>query len=77
MIGYVTVGTNDFGKALAFYDALFDTIGINRLWNADHMAAWGASRAAPALSIVLSHDGSGHRRQRHNGRAQGSRPCAS
>jgi hypothetical protein len=57
MIGYVTVGTNDFGKVLALYEALFDTVGINRLWKADHMAAWEASRAAPALSIVLPHDG--------------------
>ena len=57
MTGYVTVVTNNFGKALALYDALFDTIGINRLWKADDTAAWEASRAAPALSIGLPHHG--------------------
>jgi hypothetical protein len=57
MTGYVTVVTNNCGKALALYDALFDTIGINRRWKADHILAWEASRAAPALSIGLPHDG--------------------
>lgn len=57
MTGYVTVVTNNFGKALALYDALSDTIRVNRLWKADHMAALEAPRAAPALSIGLPHDG--------------------
>ena len=57
MIGYVTVGTNDFEKALAFYDGLFSAIGIKRLWAADAMAAWGVSRAEPALCIAKPHDG--------------------
>jgi hypothetical protein len=57
MTGYVTVVTNNCGKALALYDALFDTSGINRLWKADHMAVWDAPRAAPALSIGLPRGG--------------------
>jgi catechol 2,3-dioxygenase-like lactoylglutathione lyase family enzyme len=57
MIGYVTVGTNDFDRALAFYDGLFGAIGIKRLWAADTMAAWGTSRAEPALCITKPHDG--------------------
>ncbi len=28
MIGYVTVGTNDFEAALKFYDALFASVGV-------------------------------------------------
>lgn len=31
MIGYVTLGTNDIGKACAYYDALFGSIGAGRL----------------------------------------------
>lgn len=41
MIGYVTVGTNDFDKAMAFYDELLSTVGAKRAWNSDRMAAWG------------------------------------
>ena len=41
MIGYVTIGTNDFERALQFYDTLLATIGIKRLWRIDSMAAWG------------------------------------
>ena len=31
MIGYATLGTNDIDAALAFYDALFATVGGKRL----------------------------------------------
>lgn len=30
MIGYVTLGTNDLGRAAAFYDALLGDIGASR-----------------------------------------------
>lgn len=30
MIGYVTLGTNDFARATAFYDALLAEIGAKR-----------------------------------------------
>lgn len=29
MIGYTTLGTNDIGKAAAFYDALFAELGAS------------------------------------------------
>ena len=57
MIGYVTVGTNDLERALSFYDALLATIGIERLWKVDDMAAWGPSRQQPALCVTTPHDG--------------------
>ena len=57
MIGYVTLGTNDFERALAFYDALLEPAGIVRLWRADRIAAWGTSRDAPALCVTAPHDG--------------------
>ena len=32
MIGYALVGSNDMEKAAAFYDALFATMGVSRLF---------------------------------------------
>ena len=57
MVGDVTVGTNDFERALAFYDKLFGAIGIERLWSHDSMAAWARGRQDVALCVALPHDG--------------------
>ncbi len=57
MIGYVTIGTNDFENAQRFYDALLETIGIDRLWATDTMTAWGRSRDTPALCLTAPFDG--------------------
>ncbi|RKF20110.1 VOC family protein [Alginatibacterium sediminis] len=56
MIGYTTVGTNQFENALGFYDALMAVFGEQRLWQTQTMAAWGASRNDPAFCIVTPHD---------------------
>ena len=57
MIGYVTVGTNDFKRAIQFYDELLVIVGINRLWMHDSMAAWGPSREHAALCVTIPYDG--------------------
>ena len=57
MIGYVTLGTNDLDRAIAFYDVLLATIGIQRLWQHGDMAAWGLSRTETALCLVRAFDG--------------------
>jgi len=57
VIGYVTIGTNDFEAALKFYDALLETIRIKRLWKHGNMAAWGRSRQDVALCIAIPNDG--------------------
>lgn len=57
MIGYVTLGTRDLQQAIAFYDALFERVGISRLWHTDTMAAWARSRSDPALCVTLPFDG--------------------
>ena len=46
MIGYVTVGTNDFGKALASYGALFETTGIKPVEDWSYGSLGGPSRGA-------------------------------
>jgi len=57
MIGYATVGTNDFEAAVQFYDLLFASVEIDRLWKHGNMAAWGRSRTEPSFCVASPHDG--------------------
>ncbi len=57
MIGYVTLGTNMFDKAAAFYDELFASIGAGRLMESDTFIAWSTSPSTPAVSIIRPYDG--------------------
>lgn len=57
MIGYVTLGTNNMEKAAGFYDALFGSIGAERIMEMDSFIAWGTSMQAPGLSIAKPFDG--------------------
>ena len=57
MIGYVTLGTNDLARAVAFYDALFATIGGKRSWESERSTAWSTSADAPALCLIKPFDG--------------------
>lgn len=42
MLAYITIGTNDFQRAVNFYDAIFNVLGYSRLpaWT-DSWAMWG------------------------------------
>jgi catechol 2,3-dioxygenase-like lactoylglutathione lyase family enzyme len=57
MIGYVTLGTNKYDEAAAFYDALLGDIGAGRFMESDSFIAWAVSPGAPALSIIKPQDG--------------------
>ena len=58
MIGYVTLGTNDFAKATAFYDALLAELGGKRMMEmTDHYIAWGSNPAGAMVSIIKPYDG--------------------
>jgi catechol 2,3-dioxygenase-like lactoylglutathione lyase family enzyme len=57
MIGYVLLGTNDLPRAARFYDELFATIGIKRMFETDRAIAWGTSFATPALGVCRPYDG--------------------
>ena len=58
MIGYALVGTNDLPKALDFYDRLFDSVGVKRLWDmGDRGASWGTSMGQPSLGVCKPYDG--------------------
>lgn len=53
MIGYVTLGTNDMEKAVAFYDALLAELGAKRFMEMDTFVAWASSPTTPGLSVTL------------------------
>ncbi len=58
MIGYVTLGTNDFDKAAAFYDAVCDVIGHKRMIEEENFVAWGVMDSASAgFSVTKPYDG--------------------
>ena len=54
MIGYVTIGTNDLLRAAAYYDALFESIGVGRFMEEEnYFIAWSPAPDAPAVSITV------------------------
>lgn len=57
MIGYVTLGSDDVGKAAIFYDALLGTIGAKRIMEDDTFIAWGTGMQAPSLAVIKPYDG--------------------
>lgn len=52
MIGYVTLGTNNFKKSVEFYDQLLAEMGAKRIMEGDNFVAWGHSMDRPSLGII-------------------------
>jgi predicted lactoylglutathione lyase len=57
MIGYITLGTNDFERAAKFYDALLAELGAKRFMDTENFIAWNTEPSAPAISITKPFDG--------------------
>lgn len=57
MIGYVTLGTNDMGRAARFYDALLGSIGAKRIMESDSFIAWATNASSPAVALIRPFDG--------------------
>jgi catechol 2,3-dioxygenase-like lactoylglutathione lyase family enzyme len=57
MIGYVTLGTNDMPRAVAFYDAVLAEIGAKRFMETERVIAWAVRPALPALGVGRPRDG--------------------
>jgi catechol 2,3-dioxygenase-like lactoylglutathione lyase family enzyme len=57
MIGYVTLGTNDLPRAVAFYDALLAEVGAKRFMETDRAIAWAVSPTAPGIGVCRPFDG--------------------
>jgi len=55
MIGYVTLGTNDFDRAARFYDALLAEFGAKRAMEMEKFICWSAG--GPMVAIAKPFDG--------------------
>jgi catechol 2,3-dioxygenase-like lactoylglutathione lyase family enzyme len=51
MLAYVTLGTNDKEKALAFYDAVLGEMGAKRFFANDRLQFYGVGPGQPMLAI--------------------------
>lgn len=56
MIGYVTLGTNNFERAAAFYDALLGEIGAKRVMDYPTFIMWAVKPGTPGLCIIRPYD---------------------
>jgi len=56
MIGYVTLGTNQFEKAAKFYDALLAELGGKRTMDFGTFIVWGSGRG-PGVALTKPYDG--------------------
>lgn len=57
MIGYVTLGSNDLPKAVAFYEELLSEMGAKRVWDTENFVAWSPGSKSPAIAVVKPYDG--------------------
>lgn len=53
MIGYVTVGTNDWQRALAFYDALMAELGAKRAMDYETFVSWSQGKGKPGFALAI------------------------
>jgi catechol 2,3-dioxygenase-like lactoylglutathione lyase family enzyme len=56
MIAYVTIGTNDLGRAAGFYDQVLAVLGARRVWELERSIGWSTSPGAPTVSVIKPHD---------------------
>ncbi|MDJ0920673.1 MAG: VOC family protein [Henriciella sp.] len=56
MLAYVTLGSNDTDKAVAFYDEFMATLGAKRLFDNDRLYFYGTGPGAPMLAIGGPYD---------------------
>jgi len=52
VIGYACVGTNDWKRALGFYDALFAELGAKRSMDYETFVAWKRGDGGPGFALV-------------------------
>jgi predicted lactoylglutathione lyase len=55
MVGYVTIGTNDFARATAFYDALLAELGAKRAMELESFVLW-ATGPSGMLAVAKPYD---------------------
>ncbi|QFU75600.1 VOC family protein [Halioglobus maricola] len=57
MLGYLTLGTNDLDKAVAYYDELLAEIGAKRYMNEETFVAWTTGADSTPISITKPFNG--------------------
>lgn len=57
MLGYVTIGANDFEKSTAFYDSLLAEFGGKRVFNSDRIQFYGAGAGTGMIAVCKPYDG--------------------
>ena len=57
MIGYTTLGANNFDESATFYDALFAVCGATRIMDMGTFVLWGTSMEDSALALTKPFDG--------------------
>ena len=57
MIGYTMFGTNNFAKAVVFYDELLALLGATRFLETDNFVAWSSGADKAGFSITKPYDG--------------------
>lgn len=57
MIGYVTLGTNDLGRAAVFYDAIAAEMGTSRMMEWPGAIAWGTPGGGAGIGLTKPFDG--------------------
>jgi catechol 2,3-dioxygenase-like lactoylglutathione lyase family enzyme len=53
MIGYITIGSNDLARSVAFFDALFTPLGYARTFHEGTWAGYGPGGRKEGLEIYL------------------------
>ncbi len=56
MISYVTVGTNRFDEAVAFYDTLMAEMGAVQAYATDTSVGWGRGLGTPMFIVTRPYD---------------------
>jgi catechol 2,3-dioxygenase-like lactoylglutathione lyase family enzyme len=56
MIGYVTLGTNDFEKSKAFYDAVLGEMGGKRTMTMDRIQGYGNEHSPVMFAVCKPYD---------------------
>ncbi|MFK7729988.1 MAG: VOC family protein [Pseudomonadales bacterium] len=57
MLGYITLGSNQFDKAASFYDSLFELCGATRLMELEGFILWGTSMEVAAVALSKPFNG--------------------
>lgn len=56
MLAYVTLGSNDTEKAVAFYDGFMATLGARRLFDNNRLYFYGTGPGTPMIAIGGTYD---------------------